>query len=126
MKKGNRVAIWASVLCLSFMVYTTMFLASSFGDVNSGGGAPAVTKIKISNFKFDPKDITVKVGTTVTWENTEGTHSVNADDGSFSSPNLTAGKTFSHRFTKAGTYGYYCSFHGSKGGGDMSGTITVQ
>ena len=37
----------------------------------------------------------------------------------------TAGKSFSHKFTKAGTYRYYCSFHGSEGGGDMSGTITV-
>jgi len=107
------------------MISSTMFFASSFEDVERGKSGSAGAKITISNFKFEPKDITVKVGTTVTWENKEGTHSVNADDGSFASPNLTAGKTFSHRFAKAGTYPYYCSFHGSKGGGDMSGTVTV-
>ena len=125
MKKSNRVMVWGMVLCFSFMLSSTVFLASTFGSFDRAERSAAGAKITITNFKFEPKDITVKVGTIVTWENKEGTHSVNADDGSFSSPNLTAGKTFTHKFTKAGTYGFYCSFHGSKGGGDMSGTVRV-
>src|SRR5258708_17889480 len=128
MKKSNRVLVWGMVLFFGFMLSSTVFLASTFGSLGEAttSAAPAAgAKITITNFKFEPKDITVKAGTIVTWENKEGTHSVNADDGSFSSPTLSAGKTFTHKFTKPGTYGFYCSFHGSKGGGDMSGTVTV-
>jgi plastocyanin len=81
--------------------------------------------VSISNFKFEPKVLRVKVGTTVTWTNTDGTHSAVADDENFSSPTLAKGKSFSFKFTKRGKYPYYCSFHGSKGGGDMAGTIIV-
>ena len=36
-----------------------------------------------------------------------------------------AGKTFSRKFTKPGTYPYHCAFHGGKGGEGMSGTVVV-
>ena len=86
----------------------------------------AGASVTIKNFQFTPKTVTVRVGAVVTWRNTEGTHTVTADDGSFTSPNLAAGKTYSHKFAKAGTYPYYCQFHGSKGGGDMSGVVVVK
>ena|SRR5215471_8588734 len=85
----------------------------------------ADTKVTISNFQFAPKVVRVKAGSAVTWEVKEGTHTVNADDDSFASSNLSAGQSFSHTFTKPGTYRYYCSFHGSKGGHEMAGTIIV-
>jgi plastocyanin len=81
--------------------------------------------VAIKNFEFQPKTITVKPGTTVTWTNDQGTHTVTSDTDSFSSPTLSEGKTFSRKFTKKGTYGYHCSFHGSAGH-DMSGTIVVR
>ena len=81
--------------------------------------------VSVSNFQFAPKVVRIKAGAEVTWEVKEGTHTVSADDGSFESPNLSAGKKFSHTFSTPGSYRYYCSFHGSKGGHDMSGTIIV-
>ena len=86
----------------------------------------ATANVAIKNFEFQPKSITVRVGTTVIWTNDQGTHTVKADDGSFTSPTLSSGKTFSHKFTKKGTYGYHCSFHGSSGGHDMAGTVVVR
>ena len=88
----------------------------------AGGGSQTVA---INNFNFAPKAITVKVGTTVTWDNREGTHTVTADNGSFESPSLNAGRKFSYKFTKPGTYRYYCSFHGGRGGSEMSGVVKV-
>lgn len=82
--------------------------------------------VNISNFQFAPKALQVKAGTTVTWVNGQGTHTVTADNGEFASDNLSAGQSYSFKFTKPGTYRYYCSFHGSKGGGDMSGIIKVR
>lgn len=80
--------------------------------------------VTISNFQFTPKVMTIKAGETVTWTDKEGTHTVTADDNSWESPTLNAGKTFSHQFPKPGTYPYHCSFHGSPGG-DMSGRVRV-
>lgn len=97
-----------------------------FAPVIAANLTNAGSVVTIKNFQFTPKTINVRVGAVVTWRDTEGTHTVTADDGSFSSPNLAAGKTYSHKFAKAGTYPYYCSFHGSKGGGDMSGVVVVK
>ena len=66
----------------------------------------------ISDFQFSPASVTVNVGGTVTWTNNgPSTHTVTADDGSFDSGNLNAGKTFSHTFQTAGTFSYHCTIH---------------
>jgi plastocyanin len=88
----------------------------------AGNTAGSVT---LSNFKFAPQTVTVKAGGTVTWMNKEGTHTVSADDGSWESPTLTAGQSYSHQFSRPGTYRYHCSFHGSPGH-DMAGVVTVK
>ncbi len=95
--------------------------AASQGDV---AGQPAA--VKLVNFKFTPAQLTVKVGTTVVWTSEDNApHTVTADDGSFNSGNLKKGDSFKFTFTKAGTFPYYCAYHGTAGGGGMSGTITV-
>jgi plastocyanin len=66
---------------------------------------------------------TIKVGGTVTWTITSEVHSIkrvapspaNGCDeleSTFDSGNLTAGKSVSKTFTKAGTFGYKCGIHG--------------
>ncbi len=75
---------------------------------------------------FDSKEVEVSVGTTVVWTNTGSiAHTVTADDGSFDSGNMDSGDTFEYTFEEAGTYPYYCKYHGDKGGVGMAGVITV-
>jgi plastocyanin len=99
------------------------------GVERSGTSAPAPAAagatVTVSNFQFTPAQISIRAGAEVTWKIKEGTHTIDADNGEFSSGALSANQTFTHKFTKAGTYLYYCSFHGSKGGHDMAGTIVV-
>jgi plastocyanin len=83
-------------------------------------------RVTISNFSFEPKDLTVPPGTEVEWLDEGGRHSIEADDGSFKSDALTAGASFKRRFDQPGIYKYFCSFHGSAGGHDMAGTIVVK
>ena len=65
----------------------------------------------------DPADysknvLTVKVGTTVTWANDDNQlHTVTAADGSFDSGFLEPGASFSHTFTDAGDFEYFCLPH---------------
>jgi plastocyanin len=86
----------------------------------------ASATVKISNFQFTPKVLTVAPGATVEWVNEAGRHTVEADDGSFESDVLKQGDKFAHKFDKAGTYAYHCEFHGEKGGKDMAGKIVVR
>jgi plastocyanin len=73
--------------------------------------------------RFEPNAVEVAAGTTITWVN-EGTnwHSVAAYDGSFESPKLATGESYSTRLDEPGLYQYICKHHGLQG---MLGRVTV-
>jgi len=78
--------------------------------------------IKIDNFSFTPKSLTVKTGTTVTWVNHDDIpHNVVSTEKKFSSPVLDTDQNFSFTFREPGSYPYYCKIHPM-----MTGTIVVQ
>ena len=92
--------------------------AASGGGAAPSAGAGAVT---IKDFAFDPGDLTVAKGTTVTWKNDDSaTHRIKSGDGSFDSKDLKNGDSFDHTFDTAGTFDYVCGIHPS-----MKGKITV-
>jgi len=113
----------------SIGIFGVIALVALFALLPVAGAAPRAAETKnvsIKDFAFDPKTITVNVGDTITWKNDgQAEHTAQADDGSFDSGDLAAGKSFSFTFTKAGTFAYYCKYHGAKGGSGMSGTVTV-
>ncbi|HEX9369421.1 MAG TPA: cupredoxin domain-containing protein [Roseiflexaceae bacterium] len=110
-------------------ILAAVSLFALFALLSVAGAAPRAAETKditIKDFEFDPKTITVNVGDTIHWKNTgQKEHTAQADDGSFNSGDLEAGKEFSFTFSKAGTFPYYCKYHGGPGGKGMSGTITV-
>ena len=73
---------------------------------------------------FSPSTLNIQAGDTVTWTNSGGIHTVNADDGSFDSGAPANSWVFSHTFNAAGSFGYYCEVHGSPTGG-MRGVVNV-
>ncbi|MGN6334854.1 cupredoxin domain-containing protein [Mycobacterium sp.] len=78
-------------------------------------------QVTIDGFAFEPASLTVTAGTTVTWTNRdEEPHTVAASDGSFHSPGMGTGGTFTHTFSGAGTFDYVCSIHPM-----MHGTVVV-
>jgi amicyanin len=83
--------------------------------------AMARTSVKIDNFKFGPRTLTVTAGTKVTWTNDDAVaHSVNFSSGKINSKTLDQHAKFSHTFTTPGTYKYICAIHPF-----MHGTIVV-
>jgi plastocyanin len=85
---------------------------SMTGTATPTGPAVAASSVSIKNFAFSPAAVTVKVGTKVTWTNTDqDAHTVSAKNGAFSSPAMPTGGTYAFTFTKAGTYAYYCMIH---------------
>jgi len=79
-------------------------------------------QVVISNFTFTPSALTVAVGTTITWVNHDDIpHTVTAQDHSFTSSGLDTEDSFTHQFSAAGTYTYYCTIHAK-----MTATINVR
>ncbi|MDD5726720.1 MAG: cupredoxin domain-containing protein [Patescibacteria group bacterium] len=69
---------------------------------------------------FVPATMTVKVGTTVTWTNQDSaSHSINSDG--FQSPDLPYNKTYTHKFSQAGSFQYYDGLNRT-----IVGTINVK
>lgn len=109
---------------------------SPYSGGGGTGGVPActstATKVCMVGLTFSPANLTVPVGTTVTWQNgSSTTHTVTSATGSgvpFGSGNVAAGGTFTQTFSAQGTYNYYCMIHGVDGNPPtgMAGTITVQ
>jgi amicyanin len=88
-------------------------------------GSPARAadiEVKIDNFTFNPKQITVKAGDTVTWVNHDDIpHTVASQTQVFRSKALDTDDKFSFTFATPGTYPYFCALHPV-----MTGTIVVE
>ena len=83
---------------------------------------PQTAEVRVDNFTFGPKSLTVPVNTTVTWINRDDIpHVIVSDDGVFRSKALDTDDKYSFTFTKAGTYPYFCGIHPT-----MVGQIVVQ
>ena len=107
--------------------------SSSSTDMSA---AKADASVGTALLAFDPKEVQVKTGQTVSWvagDNithvlVQGTYDVGADglrtketdDKAFSLKLTKKGERVSHTYDKAGTFTYFCTIH--KG---MNGTVTV-
>ena len=119
-----------SALLILTLLLASMMIGCIGGDDDTSSEAidddadetPQSNAVDITGFAFSPETLTISIGDTVTWTNKESaTHTATADGGEFDSGNLGNGDTFSHTFTTAGTYTYYCKIHTS-----MTATITVE
>ncbi len=94
---------------------------------NNNSGTPGTNEIFMQGMAFTPADITIAVGTSLTWTNKDNfAHTVTSGipgspSGLFDSGNVGANGQFSFKFTTAGTYKYFCKIHIM-----MTGTITVK
>lgn len=70
--------------------------------------ALAATKtISIKSGGFSPATVSIVADDTITWKNTDTkNHQVIASSGTFASPVLKPGASYSFKFTEAGNYGY--------------------
>ena len=94
-----------------------------------------------TSFRFEPAELTIKVGTTVKWVNVsgeDGPRHTSTDDPEWETPQTPAvrpagaekwrtpflrnGESATHTFTVPGKYQYFCETHGQYG---MLGAITV-
>ena len=101
-------------LCIRLAVAAAM-------SFHPGGAQAEETSVTIDNFTFEPAQLTVKIGTTVTWKNRDDIPHLVVSAGKFRSKTLDTDDSFSFTFTAPGDYSYFCSLHPH-----MTGTIKVE
>jgi len=101
--------------------------ASTQEEPTGGGGGDA--QVGMQNIQFDPKDVTVKPGETITFTNDESVphdvHKTSGPGGDFSSGpdgGMQEGDTFELSLDQPGKYEYVCHVHAP----GMAGSITVK
>jgi plastocyanin len=132
------------VLLIACVALTLTFAACGDDDDDDGGGGSAATttteqtdtgggggggaeaaSVDIPEIAFEPADITVKAGTTVTWTNSDDIpHTVTKEGGpgaEFDSGDLDPGATFEQTFDAPGKVDYVCTIHPGQ-----AGTVTVK
>jgi plastocyanin len=87
--------------------------------------------VRVINNQYSPKTLTVDAGTTVAWvwpANSRRHNIIPVAPATVpNSPAIVDGPfSYSYTFNSPGTYNYYCSVHGTAGGGGMFGTVVVQ
>ena len=101
----------------SVFALAALTLAVAAAPAGAGGKT-----VKVADYKFVAKNITISKGTTVTWK-WVGQDPHNVTFHGFHS-NTQAKGTFRHTFSKPGTYKYMCTLHGKSFA--MHGTIVVK
>jgi plastocyanin len=114
--------MWVASVATPVMIALLLLFAVSPSVNASEQPSAANAAVQIDNFVFGPQTLTVPVGTTVTWTNSDDIpHTSVSTEGVFKSKVLDTDEKFTYTFTKAGTYPYYCTIHPK-----MTGKIVVQ
>lgn len=93
---------------------------STTGGTTTGGAAPSSVTVTLQNLAFNPAQVDVAVGGTVTFMNNDSVqHNIAGD--TWSSGPLDPGKSFSQTFPTAGSFPIRCTIHPS-----MTGTVNVK
>jgi plastocyanin len=118
----TRTNMWVASVATPVMIALLLLFAVSPSVNASEQPSAANAAVQIDNFVFGPQTLTVPVGTTVTWTNSDDIpHTSVSTEGVFKSKVLDTDEKFTYTFTKAGTYPYYCTIHPK-----MTGKIVVQ
>ncbi len=112
------LAIGSFLVLFAIVSGMTVIMPSAFAaevGVPSGTGVPGCEE---TNECWDPAELTIPVGETVTWSNDDtAAHTVTSGspvdgpDGNFDSSLFLAGTTFAHTFDAAGEFPYFCMVH---------------
>jgi len=116
----SKISLWATLPFIALLAI--LFIA----NITNVFGETAVTipneasdiSCAESGTCFLPGEVTIGIGESITWHNDSGViHTVTSGssedgpDGVFDSSIVMAGDTFTHTFTEAGQYNYFCSIH---------------
>lgn len=108
-----------SMILVSLLVAA---ITSAQADNSPRPEAAETKTVQISNFQFQPQELTVTAGTTVAWLNRDQTvHNIVSKDGKVASPGLDTDDRYTVVFEHEGDYPYFCALHPQ-----MTGVVHVR
>ncbi len=114
----------ARLIIIAGLLLATLTIPGSCSKIISTdyGNQPGPNEVFIQGTSYTPSPITITAGTTITWTNKDAVeHTVTSYSGAFDSGSISVNGNFSHLFTTAGTFPYYCTIHPS-----MTGSVIVK
>ncbi len=106
------IIITTMMMMLSIAIGSRVIAATYKGSVEH--------RVEIRNMSFQPNELDVRAGDTVTWINRDFVpHNVSPDDAGWRSPDMVKGDMFS--LVVVGGFSYVCTLHRAV----MAGTINV-
>ena len=122
----TELALWWAVVLIGVGTYYVWYVApASQASPRPVAASADHVVVRLTNFAFTPREITIRAGSTVAWLDDTGRHTIEADDGTFRSATLVSGGRFEHTFSQPGVFPYHCGFHGAAGGKNMAGVVKV-
>jgi plastocyanin len=116
------LALAVPVIAVVAVLVTLNATSDDSGNASTSGGGRSGTAVSIKNFQFSPNPIAVKARSTLTVSNNDGTtHTLTANDKSFSTGNLDGGAHATITIGAPGKYAYHCEIHNY-----MTGTIEAR
>lgn len=104
--------LWLLCVTIGILLTSLLTLAVCAHMAHAATAANEGVKVSIANFAFEPAEITIAPGESVTWTNDDGApHGLEYNDGAPGTDLLLPGASFSRRFDQPGTYDYNCSVH---------------
>ncbi|CTQ50306.1 cupredoxin domain-containing protein [Jannaschia donghaensis] len=95
--------------------------ATTVGRIAQADGHAQAHTVTIKGFTFQPAQLTINAGDTVTFVNGDGApHTATATNRSFDTGRLGRGASATLQFGAAGRYDYFCEIHPR-----MKGVLTV-
>lgn len=108
------------------IIYSSLLLIFVLtGCKKKDKGSPGINEIWLEYKAFNPSQLTIPVGTTITFTNKDNaSHSATETNGLFDSGTVKSGSSYSYTFTSKGTFYFYCNYHSSNPA--EQGAILVQ
>jgi plastocyanin len=104
--------IKSSHMKLKFLLI--LAISFTFSCKKENKGTPGPNEIWLEYKAFNPTQLVVAVGTTVTFTNKDNAnHSVTETSRIFDSGKIKSGNTYSYTFNTPGTYYFLCNYHSS-------------
>lgn len=112
-----------------FIAFASVWFAFNLtvmaGCKKTDPGTPGKNEVFLQYKTFNPTQLKVQVGTTVTFTNKDNAnHTATANSKLFDSGKIASGNSYSYTFNSVGTYYFYCNYHSSVS--QEQGVVVVQ
>jgi plastocyanin len=109
---GSTAFVLAVPLVVQMLWAGGQKLTAQFPEAGTGTTPQTFHAVLIKDFKYQPSNLTVKVGDTIEWKNADIVpHTVTAVDRSFDSAAIGTGRSWKSIFRTAGDFNYFCTLH---------------